>query len=221
MEIFVSNGLVVLLGLFALAVVWSVTVFNRLVRSRNRMNNAFAQIDVQLKRRHDLIPNLVNTAKGYLQHERQTLEAVTLARQRASDARKVAAEGFGQSSRARANPPGGAHPDGSAKAELLEALDRAEAGLNAALKKFSLVVEAYPELKADQTIMQLSEELTSTENRIGFSRQAFNDAVNFHNDTIGQFPDSLMANACGFTIAGQLRSTANASERSPVVVHLS
>ena len=176
-----SNGLLVLLGLTALVGIWSVVVFNRLVRSRNQMNNAFAQIDVQLKRRHDLIPNLVNTAKGYLQLERQTLEAVTLARQRAC----------------------------------------AAAGLNAALGKFALVVEAYPELKADQTIMQLSEELTSTENRISFSRQAFNDAVNSHNDTIGQFPDSLVANACGFTAAGQLRSTANAGERAPVMVHLS
>ena len=199
-----SNGLLVLLGLTALVGIWSVVVFNRLVRSRNQMNNAFAQIDVQLKRRHDLIPNLVNTAKGYLQHERQTLEAVTLARQRASDARSAAAA---QGARG--------------KAELLESLDRAEAGLNAALGKFALVVEAYPELKADQTIMQLSEELTSTENRISFSRQAFNDAVNSHNDTIGQFPDSLVANACGFTAAGQLRSTANAGERAPVMVHLS
>jgi LemA protein len=212
----VSNGLVVLLCLIALAVVWSVTVFNRLVRGRNRMNNAFAQIDVQLKRRHDLIPNLVNTAKGYLQHERQTLEGVTLARQRASEARMSAAGQFGKPSRSPI-----ATRDGSAKTELLEALDRAEAGLNAALSRFALVVEAYPELKADVTILQLSEELTSTENRIGFSRQAFNDAVNAHNDAIGQFPDSLVANACGFTAAGQLRSTAKASERSPVMVHLS
>ena len=248
-----SNGLIVLLGLIAAAVVWSVTVFNHLVRTRNRMNNAFAQIDVQLKRRHDLIPNLVNTARGYLQHERQTLEGVTLARQRASDARQAAAEGFGHPSRfalsrraganppsggraegstehpsrfalsrrAGANPPSGGRAEGSGRMELLESLDRAEAGLNAALGKFALIVEAYPELKADQTIMQLSEELSSTENRISFSRQAFNDAVNAHNDSIGQFPDSLVANACGFTVAGQLRSTTKAGERAPVMVHLS
>jgi LemA protein len=199
----VSNGLIVLLGLFAAVAVWVVAVFNRLVRSRNRMRNAFAQIDVQLKRRHDLIPGLVNTARGYLQHERQTLEGVTLARQRASDARSAAA-----------------NPGGRASAELLEALDRAEAGLNAALGKFALVVEAYPELKADRTIMQLSEELTSTENRIGFSRQAYNDAVNDYNDAIGVFPASLVATACGFTPAGQLRSTTSAAERSPVAVSL-
>ena len=217
-----SNGLIVLLILVAVAVGWTVTVFNRLVRTRNRMNNAYAQIDVQLKRRHDLVPNLVNTARGYLKHERQTHEGVTLARQRASDARQAVAGSFGKGdSGAGANSGGGASGGGAGKVELLEALDRAEAGLNTALGKFSMVVEAYPELKADQTIMQLSEELTSTENRIGFSRQAFNDSVNLYNDTIGQFPDSLVATACGFTAAGQLRSTTKASERAPVMVNLS
>ena len=218
----VSNGLIVLLILVAVAVGWTVTVFNRLVRTRNRMNNAYAQIDVQLKRRHDLVPNLVNTARGYLKHERQTLEGVTLARQRASDARQAVAGSFGKGdSGAGASSGGGASGGSAGKVELLEALDRAEAGLNTALGKFSMVVEAYPELKADQTIMQLSEELTSTENRIGFSRQAFNDSVNLYNDTIGQFPDSLVATACGFTAAGQLRSTTKASERAPVMVNLS
>ena len=217
-----SNGLIVLLILVAVAVGWTVTVFNRLVRTRNRMNNAYAQIDVQLKRRHDLVPNLVNTARGYLKHERQTLEGVTLARQRASDARQAVAGSFGKGdSGAGASSGGGASGGSAGKVELLEALDRAEAGLNTALGKFSMVVEAYPELKADQTIMQLSEELTSTENRIGFSRQAFNDSVNLYNDTIGQFPDSLVATACGFTSAGQLRSTTKASERAPVMVNLS
>jgi LemA protein len=204
----VSNGLIVLLVLIAASAGWTIWVFNRLVRSRNRMNNAFAQIDVQLKRRHDLVPNLVNTARGYLQHERQTLEAVTLARQRASDARQAVAGSFQKGA-------------GAGKGELLEALDRAEASLNTALGKFAMVVEAYPELKADQAIMQLNEELTSTENRIGFSRQAFNDAVNVHNDAIGQFPDSLVATACGFTAAGYLRSTTRPGERAPVMVNLS
>ena len=103
---------------------------------------------------------------------------------------------------------------------LLEALDRAESGLASALGKFSAIVEAYPELKADRTIAQLTEELTSTENRIGFSRQAFNDAVNSFNDAIGQFPDSMVATGCGFSRAGHLRSTRNDAERAPVVVQL-
>jgi len=199
----VSNGLIALIFLTALAAGWSVSVFNRLVRSRNRMSNAYAQIDVQLKRRHDLIPNLVSTARGYLRHERRTLEGVTEARLRASEAREAMAGSAG-----------------ARRVELLESLDRAEAGLNAAIAKLRLVVEAYPELKADRTIMQLSEELTSTENRIGFSRQAFNDAVTSHNDAIGQFPDSLVATACGFTVAGQLRCTTRAGERAPAMVHL-
>ncbi len=199
-----SNGLIVLIILTALAAGWSVSVFNRLVRSRNRMNNAYAQIDVQLKRRHDLVPNLVNTARGYLKHERRTLLGVTEARLRASEAREAMAGSAG-----------------AGRVELLESLDRAETGLNTALARLRLVVEAYPELKADVTILQLIEELTSTENRISFSRQAFNDAVTSHNDEIGQFPDSLVATACGFTAAGQLRSTTRAGERVPVMVHLS
>lgn len=197
-----SAGLIAFVALVAAVVGWVVLSFNRLVRLRNRMNNAFAQIDVQLKRRHDLIPNLVNTAKGYLKHERQTLEAVTVARQRASEAREAVAKGRG-------------------RAELIETLDRAEAGLGAALTKFSLVVEAYPELQADQSIAQLIEELSSTENRIGFSRQAFNDAVNAYNDGIGQFPDSMVATGCGFVAAGHLRATRDAREREPVAVQLS
>ncbi|MGE0799043.1 MAG: LemA family protein [Lautropia sp.] len=196
-----STGLMVFSGLLAAVVVWAILVYNRLVRVRNQMSNAFAQIDVQLKRRHDLVPNLVNIARGYLQHERQTLEAVTVARQRAIDARTAAVAGRG-------------------KAELLESLDRAEAGLATALGRFAMVVEAYPELKADRTIQQLTEELTSTENRIGFSRQAFNDAVNEHNDAIARFPDALVATGCGFVAAGHLRSTANAAERAPIAVEL-
>ena len=179
--------------------VWAIVVFNRTVRLSNRMKNAYAQIDVQMKRRHDLIPTLVNTAKGYLKHERQTLEAVTLARQRANDAREAASAGSGRST-------------------LIDTLDRAEAGLTTALNRFSLVIEAYPELKADQSVMQLAEELASTENRIGFSRQAFNDAVNAYNDGIGQFPGSMIATACGFTTAGHLRATRRPEEREPVAV---
>lgn len=180
---------------------WAIAIYNGLVRQRNFMRNAFSQIDVQLKRRHDLIPTLVETARGYLKHERQTLEAVTLARQRASEAREAAVTGHG-------------------KVDLIERLDRAEAGLAGALGKFSLVVEAYPELKADKQIASLSEELASTENRISFSRQAFNDSVNGYNDAISQFPASLVAGAFGFETAGHLRSTRSERERQPVAVNL-
>lgn len=191
-------------GFLALIVVvglWAIAIYNGLVRQRNFMRNSFSQIDVQLKRRHDLVPTLVETAHGYLKHERQTLEAVTLARQRASEAREAAVAGQG-------------------KADLIERLDRAEAGLAGALGKFSLVVEAYPELKADKQIASLSEELSSTENRISFSRQAFNDAVNNYNDAIGQFPANLVAGALGFETAGHLRSTRTERERQPVAVNL-
>ncbi len=197
-----ASPLIVVSVLATLLVGWVVLVFNRMIRLRNRMGNAYSQIDVQLKRRHDLIPTLVETAKGYLKHERQTLEAVTLARQRASDAREAASASRG-------------------KAELIETLDRAESGLASALGRFSLVIEAYPELQADRSVMQLAEELASTENRIGFSRQAFNDAVNAYNDGIGQFPASMIATACGFTQAGHLRATRRAQEREPVAVQLS
>ncbi len=195
-------GLVVFLALVAAALVWAVGVYNRLVRLRNQVANALSQIDVQLKRRHDLVPALVDTARGYLKHERQTLEAVTLARQRASEAREAALSSRG-------------------KTDLIERLDRAEAGLAGALSKFSLVVEAYPELQADEAITRLSEELSSTENRIGFSRQAFNDAVNQYNDGIGAFPSSLVATAFGFVAAGHLRATRTDKERQPVAVELS
>ena len=191
-------GFLVLIGAVGL---WAIAIYNGLVRQRNFMRNAFSQIDVQLKRRHDLVPSLVETARGYLKHERQTLEAVTLARQRASEAREAAAAGHG-------------------KADLIERLDRAEAGLAGALGKFSLVVEAYPELKADKQIASLSEELGSTENRISFSRQAFNDAVNQYNDAIGQFPANFVAGAFGFETAGHLRSTRSERERQPVAVNL-
>jgi len=194
----VSNGLIILVVLLALAAVWSVSVFNRLVRSRNRLTSAYLQIDVELKRRHDLLPNLVETARGYLPHERQTLHGVTLARQRAIDARQAVA-GSG----------------GAGNLDRMEALDRAESGLDTALARFALVVQAYPLLKADHTITQLGEELIAAGNRIGLSRQAFNDAVNAHNGTIGRFPDLLVASCFGFAAVGHLRSTTWISERAP------
>lgn len=258
-----SNGVLALVVLVALAVGWGVSVFNRLVRGRTRMNNAFAQIDKQLKHRHDLVPNLVNTARGYLQHERQTLQGVTLARQRAVEARHALAGSFGSpasrgsSDSASRSAPGEASSgargtasagslagdsaggsgvasdgarDGVAEGAagsragtlaLLEVLDRAESGLNTALGKFAMVVETFPELKADPTLMQVNVELGATEKRISLSRQVFNDAVTSHNDELARFPASLIANACGFTAAGQLRSTIKKTgERPPAMLHL-
>ena len=151
-------GWIILLGLILLVIFWGVGAYNRLVGLRNRFKNAFAQIDVQLKRRYDLIPNLVETARAYMKHERDTLEAVISARNQAADADRAAA----------ANP---------GDAQALMRLGAAEGTLSAALGRLFALAEAYPDLKANQTMMQLSEELTATENKIAFSRQAFNDAV--------------------------------------------
>src|SRR5712691_6928729 len=151
-----------------LILMWLVSAYNRLVALRNRYKNAFAQIDVQLKRRYDLIPNLVETAKGYIKHERGTLEAVITARNTAHAANRPAA----------ANP---------ADPEAMKQWIAAEAGLSGALGRLFAVSEAYPDLKANQTMMQLSEELTSTENKISFARQAYNEAVMSYNTEIESF----------------------------------
>jgi LemA protein len=166
-------GLVVLTGLFL------VSLYNKLVTKKNRFENAFAQIDVQLKRRHDLIPNLVETAKGYLEHESETLEAVIAARNQAQSAEKKAAQ----------NPGDG---------DAMSALMNAESMLSSALGGLMVTVEDYPELKADETMNRLMEELSSTENRIAFARQAFNDAVTDYNTTREQFPAVMVANMFGF-----------------------
>jgi len=172
----------VLLGLGGVLAVALMVLFNRLVEQRNRFKNAFAQIDVQLRRRYDLIPNLVETAKGYLKHERETLEAVIAARNQARDAEK----------KARQNP-------GDASAML--GLMGAESTLGSALGRLFALVESYPELKADETVAQLSEEITSTENKIAFARQAFNDAVMFYNNARETFPGNVVAAAFNFTQA--------------------
>ena len=169
----------IVVGIAAALVFWAVGGYNRLVQLRNRFRNAFAQIDVQLKRRYDLIPNLVETAKGYLAHERQTLEAVMRARAAAVSA----------SERAAANP---ASPD------AVRTLAAEDAGLSGALRQLLVVAEAYPDLKANQTMMQLSEELTSTENKVSFARQAYNDSVMTYNTAIESFPGSLIANFVRF-----------------------
>jgi LemA protein len=174
--------LIVLGVLFLIVVVlglWITGIYNSLVALRNRFKNAFAQIDVQLKRRYDLIPNLVETAKGYMKHESSTLEAVIKARNIAAAAAQTAA----------ANPA-----DGNAMKGLLSA----EAGLGGALSRLMVVSEQYPDLKANQNMMQLTEELTSTENKVSFARQAYNDSVMTYNTTREVFPNVVFAGMFGF-----------------------
>ena len=190
----------IVLGAAVVLLVWAVGVYNRLVQLRNRIANAFGQIDVQLKRRHDLVPNLVEVARGYLQHEAATLEAVIQARGQA----------LGAATAARAAP-------GSASA--LGALAEAEGALGGTLGRLMVVAEAYPELKADATMQSLSEELTSTENRLGFARQAYNDQVLEFNDKAARFPDLVVARLLGFPAAPMLESTRSEEERSAPKVH--
>ena len=173
------TALMVVLGVIIFLILYIVIIYNRLVKLKNRFKNAFAQIDVQLRRRYDLIPNLVETAKGYLKHEKETLENVIAARNQALSAMKQAS----------------ASPD---NAGAVKALMGAEATLGGALLNFNALNEAYPELKADQTIAQLSEELASTENRVGFARQAYNDEVMIYNTQRETFPDTLFAGMMGF-----------------------
>lgn len=175
-------------GIAVLLVLWVIGQYNGLVRGRNAFRNAFAQIDIQLKRRYDLIPNLVETAKAYLKHERETLEAVIAARNQAAGACAAAA----------ANP-------GSPGA--MAALAQAESGLGGVLGRLFAVSEAYPELKANSTMMQLTEELTSTENRIAFARQAYNDSVMSYNNTREMFPANLVAGLFQFAAASLFEVT--------------
>ena len=172
----------ILLAVVVVAIWFVVSLYNRLVGARNGYKNAFAQIDVQLTRRYDLIPNLVETVKGYIKHERETLEAVIKARNTAMSGLKAAA----------ANP---------GDATAMTALSGAEAQLGGALGRLFALAEAYPDLKANQNMMQLSEELTSTENRVAFARQAFNDAVMSYNNRREVFPASVLAGRFGFTPA--------------------
>ena len=184
----------ILLALLAALAVWAISVFNGLVQRRNRIANAFGQIDVQLKRRYDLIPNLVDVAKRYLAHEAVTLEAVTRARGAA----------VGAAASAREQPT---------NAQAVQALGAAEHELSGSLGRLMVVAEAYPELKADATMRSLSEELTSTENRVGFARQAYNDEVLSYNDAAMQFPGLIVARLLGFAQAAILQSTQSAAER--------
>jgi LemA protein len=188
--IFLAVPLVIILAVIGM--------YNGLVLLRNRFKNAFAQIDVQLKRRYDLIPNLVETAKGYMKHERETLEAVITARNQA----------FGAASAASKDP---SNPD------AMQSLLKAESSLKGSMGRMMLVVERYPDLKADKSMSMLMEELTSTENKISFARQAYNDAVTAYNIKRESFPTNLIANTFNFQ-AASLFEVVEPTEREPVKV---
>jgi LemA protein len=189
--------LLLILGIVLLLVVWLIAVYNGLVVSRNRFKNAFAQIDVQLKRRYDLIPNLVEAVKGYMGHERETLEAVIKARNSAFTAsQKVAAD---------PTNPG-----------AVKELNQAESQLGGALGRLFALSEAYPDLKANQNMLSLQEELTSTENKISFARQGFNDAATAYNNQRQVFPAVMVASMMGFTPAELLQAEEAAREAPKV-----
>jgi LemA protein len=191
-------ALLVLVAVLVVVVLWAVGVYNGLVGARNAYKNSFAQIDVQLQRRYDLIPNLVETAKGYIKHERETLEAVIAARGAAMAGLKAAS----------ANPG-----DPSA----MQALAGAEGQLTGALGRLFAVAEAYPDLKANQNMMQLSEELTSTENKVAFARQAYNDTVMGYNNRREMFPGSIIAGSFNFEAAALLEIENVANRAAPKV----
>jgi LemA protein len=183
----------IFLGIVILLALWAVGLYNGLVRLRNAFRNAFAQIDVQLQRRFDLIPNLVETAKGYLRHERETLEAVIAARS--------AAVGGLAAAKAQPGDPG-----------AMGELAATQGALNGALGRLLALAEAYPDLKANQNMMQLTEELTSTENKVAFARQAYNDAVMAYNNKREVFPSNIVAGMFGFAPAALLEIPADKAE---------
>jgi LemA protein len=196
MEWLIGIGCVLLI--VVVLVFWAISAYNGLVRARNAYKNGFAQIDVQLTRRHDLIPNLVETAKGYIKHERETLEAVIAARSSAVTAQAAAT----------ANPgdPGAMGQLGGAENILTQTLGRLFA-----------LAEAYPDLKANQNMMQLSEELTSTENKVAFARQAYNDAVMSFNNRREVFPSSVIAGMFGFSAAALFETEGPEQRQAPQV----
>jgi len=188
----------IVLAVIVGAVLFAISIYNRLVAGRNRFKNAFAQIDVQLTRRHDLIPNLVETAKGYIKHERETLEAVT-------NARNMAVAGLKAASKDPSNP------------EAMKQLAQAEQGLSGALGRLFAVAESYPDLKANQNMMQLSEELTTTENKVAFARQAYNDSVMQYNTLRESFPNNFFAGWFNFQSAELLEIEDEAKREVPKV----
>ncbi len=180
------------------AVLLAISIYNRLVSGRNRFKNAFAQIDVQLTRRHDLIPNLVETAKGYMAHERETLEAVI-------NARNTAVAGLKNAAKDPTDP------------EAMKNLAQAEQGLSGALGRLFALSEAYPDLKANENMMQLSEELTTTENKVAFARQAYNDSVMQYNTLRESFPNNFFAGWFSFLAAELLEIEDEAKREAPQV----
>jgi LemA protein len=191
-------GIWILIAIVAAVALWAVGIYNKLVNLRNGVKNAFAQIDVQLTRRYDLIPNLVEAVKGYMQHERGTLEAVIQARTRAVAGLKAA----------------NAHPESAA---AINELSGADSALSSALGRLFALSESYPDLKADRNMMQLQEELTSTENRVAFSRQAFNDAVMVYNNTRENFPNNFIASSFNFDPAAFLQLESEEKRQVPQV----
>ena len=182
----------------ALIVFWVIGIYNGLVNERNRVRNAFAQIDVQLTRRYDLIPNLVEAVKGYMKHERETLEAVIQARNNA----------VSNLDAAKADP---------ANAEAMKKLGASEGALGSALGRLFALSEAYPDLKANQNMIQFQEELSSTENKVAFSRQAFNDAVLSYNNTAENFPNNVIAGFFSFKLASFLEIESEEMRDAPTV----
>ena len=179
------TSFLIFLAIVAAVIMWAISIYNRLINQRNRVKNAFAQIDVQLTRRYDLIPNLVEAVKGYMKHERETLDAVITARNAASSSLDAA----------KADP---------ANAEAIKKLGASEGALSSALGRLFALSEAYPDLKANQNMMQLQEELASTENKVAFSRQAFNDSVLQYNNSAENFPNSVIAGMFNFELASFL-----------------
>ena len=188
----------IFLGILAAIVFWGIGIYNRLINERNRVKNAFAQIDVQLTRRYDLIPNLVEAVKGYIKHERETLEAVITARNAASSSLEAA----------KADP---------SNAEAIKKLGASEGALAGALGRLFALSEAYPDLKANQNMMQLQEELATTENKVAFSRQAFNDSVLQYNNSAQNFPNNVIAGFFRFELASFLEIDAEEKRDVPEV----
>ncbi len=192
------TSFLIFLGILATIVFWTIGIYNRLVNQRNRVRNAFAQIDVQLTRRYDLIPNLVEAVKGYMKHERETLEAVISARNTAVSSLEAA----------KADP---------ANAEAMKKLGESEGALGGVLSRLFALSEAYPDLKANQNMMQFQEELATTENKVSFARQAFNDAVMGYNNAAENFPNNVIAGMFSFKLASFLEIDSDEKREAPEV----